>query len=249
MTADPQWFANKAAVFADVISGVALIVSVMSVWYARAQARAAGIQAVEATRSRELSEHALGDQAQALLSQAENTAVALALAARSAAAAEESAKIAEQSIVQAREATQRSLRAYVTIDQILPLDQNADKAPREVSITVVNTGLTPARHLQVHYRVALLVDIPNSFAQYEEHYRTWMPTDIGRDQRRTVYGHFIGRDELLAGVADHSSKLIVHGGVRYTDMFSDEERLTEFCFIWDVHLLAFFPAGPANNVM
>ena len=255
MTADPQWFANNVAVAATVMSVLALGVAVISALYARrqasageVQARAALTQAEEATRSRKLSESALEAQAQALKSQAAATAQALALAERNAAAAEASADTAARSIAEAKESMHRSLRAYVTIDEILPIN-NLENAPRDISIIVINTGQTPARRLHVLYRVVLLDGVPQTFAEGDSHYLTWMPTDIGKNQHRTVYGQFLGREELLAKVVDPSFKFIVQGGIRYSDMFSDVEHTTEFCFIWDNRLRGFFPAGPANNII
>ena len=120
--------------------------------------------------------------------------------------------------------------------------------PKEVDVTVINTGQTPARRVEVLDCVWLLSEIPASFASLEREFREWMPTDLGKGQRRTVHSHFIGRDELLATVAENTTRLVVCGFTRYRDMLSDDERRTEFCFVWDQRLQGFYPAGPMNNV-
>ena len=66
---------------------------------------------------------------EAAKSQADQTSIALEIAERSAKAAEDSARTASQSITRAKESMQLTLRAYVTIDEILPVNQNAQKAP------------------------------------------------------------------------------------------------------------------------
>jgi len=234
-----------------------LIVAAMTGWYAyetrklrkgsdKAMADLSKHAEHAATASKESAEAAKAS-AGALGIQAQNTVKALEVAERNATAAEKSANTASESITLAKDSMRVSLRAYVTVEAILPVNQSG-QIPSEIGITVINTGQTPARHLEVLYRVVVLEEVPESFSLYADQYRTWMATDVGKDQRRTVFGRFFGRDELLAKVQEISMKLIVHGGIRYNDMFSDEQRMTEFCFVWDVRLQAFFPIGPANNL-
>lgn len=168
--------------------------------------------------------------------------------ARSIKASEETAKAASESVKTAQESMQRTLRAYVTVDSIVPRTKTAEGVPREVDISVINTGQTPARHVEVQHCAWLLENTPTSFSDFTDRFRTWMPTDLGQGQRRTVHSHFIGRDELLSTVVNNEFRFVVCGVVRYRDMLSDEERRTEFCFVWDQSLQGFYPAGPMNSV-
>jgi hypothetical protein len=107
MLTDPQWFANDTAVIVAVISGIALLVSGAAAVYSYRQARAAERQA-------RVAEETLRLQAQALKTQAEDTARALALAERSAAAMEASV-IAFKEVV---ESIDRNAAAARTLDSM-----------------------------------------------------------------------------------------------------------------------------------
>jgi hypothetical protein len=157
-------------------------------------------------------------------------------------------RASEEGIAVTRDATARTLRSYITVDEIKPSEKTSQGVPREVDIAVVNTGQTPARTVEVLSCLWLDREIPKSFAEYEARFRTWMPTDLGKDQRRTVHSHFIGTDEMLATATRTPNKLVVCGFARYRDMLSDDERRTEFCFAWDMRQQRFYPVGPMNNV-
>lgn len=73
--------------------------------------------------------------------------------ARSIAASESTAKASAASAAIAQAAMHRTLRAYVTVDRIEPRVKTADGNPREVDISVINTGQTPARNLCVGFSV------------------------------------------------------------------------------------------------
>jgi hypothetical protein len=109
-------------------------------------------------------------------------------------------------------------------------------------------GRLPASRLEIRHCTWLLDQVPTSFVQFSEKFRTWTPTIIGERQSRVVHSHFIGREELLAAVHDPLHRLVVCGIIVYRDMFSDEERQTNFCFVWDARLDAFYPAGPMNTI-
>jgi hypothetical protein len=219
---------------------------------------AARRQAIAADRQAKAAEETLEVQAKVIKSQGEDTRIALSLAERNAAASEESAKAAADSIAHARDSMQRTLRPYVTVQEITATrtvetptisDVDARKVPTEVEIRVINTGQTPACRLEVKYHVAVLDEIPQSFAEHAQHFRTWVPTDVGRDQIREVYGRFLGKDEILENVARNpSSRFLVYGAVVYQDMSSSAEHRTEFCHVWDVRVEKFFPIGPMNTL-
>jgi hypothetical protein len=63
-------------------------------------------------------------------------------------ASEETARSAAASAAIAQAAMERSLRAYVTVERPEPFNQNAAKIPHGVSVSVINTGQTPARKLE-----------------------------------------------------------------------------------------------------
>jgi type II secretory pathway pseudopilin PulG len=263
MAADPQWFANEVSAVAAGISVLALGASAVSVYYSRRQANAGEKQATEAAASRQISERALADQAAALKEQAENTARTFEIAARNAAAAEKSADHGAQSVELGRESMYRSLRAYVTIEGIEPSDWTGfpespesgviglQRIPEAALVTVTNTGQTPARHLEIQYNMDVLHEFPQTAAEYDQHYRGWMPTDLGCNQKRTVRTKIVGKgteDKLKSALDSSMSKLLVFGRIKYLDMFSDIENVTEFCFVYDTRRELFVPAGPVNSV-
>jgi len=114
----------------------------------------------------------------------------------------------------------------------------------------VNTGQTPARHVEIQYNMDVVEDLPKAAAEYDQHYRAWMPTDLGCNQKRTVRARLIkGLQEKLRSAADNPHyKLSVFGRVKYLDMFSDLENVTEFCFVYDARQEHFVPAGSVNSV-
>jgi hypothetical protein len=236
---------------------VALILAFAAIVVSILARKAAHRQAVAAERQATASEWTFDLQSAALREQAKDTRIALSLAERNASAAESSAKVVADSIVQTRESMQKTLRPYVTVFEIKPKETTgysglitnleSGGVPTEVEITVVNNGQTPARQLKVYYDVAVLDDTPQSFNEHADGLRSWMATDIGKDQTRSVYGRFVGRQDILESVVvDGSKKFTVYGAVTYQDMFSNEEHRTAFCHVWATRLQKFFPAGPMN---
>jgi hypothetical protein len=237
-----------------VVAIFALVIAALAWYENKRSADAAERQATEAEKTRQL-------QAGALKSQADDTSKALDIAMRNTDAAERSALHASDSVQLGRESLHRSLRPYVTIEEISPgpgiiaripqsaIDVNIYRVPREASITVINTGQTPACHLEIQYCMDVLDHYPQTSGEYDQQYRGWMPTDLGHNQTRTVLAKIIGKDETLEPIASQfMRKLLVFGRVKYRDMFSDDDHVTEFCFIYDVRREQFVPAGPVNSV-
>lgn len=158
-----------------------------------------------------------------------------------------------ESIRQQAEATRMALRPYVTVDEIRVRDRSPHGNPMQVAITVINSGQTPARHLEVLHRAAVLPSVPQNLPAGVAGFTRWAPTDIGRDQRRTTYCGFVGKDEVLDRLLDGQGGeprdwFIVYGTVQYRDTFSEDDRKTDFCFVWDNRLAAFYPIGPMNSL-
>ncbi len=201
MIADPQGFANQIATIAAVTSVIALIASVISIWYARTQCKAAA----EGTRSREFGERTVQAQADALKMQAEDFGKALTQAERSAAASEASARAADKSVAAVKESMQRTLRAYVTLDEASVVEFYGQKVPLDIRIALINTGQTPARKLEVLYHFAVLAEVPESFEAHRDQYKSWTPSDIGKDQRRMVFARLFCKQEELQQVLQFSA--------------------------------------------
>lgn len=72
-----------------------------------------------------------------------------------------------------------------------------------------------------------------------------MPSNLGKDQRRTVHGQFLPHDKDLA---NPDLIPVVCGEIYYSDMLSDEPRVTEFCYVWDHNLKGFYPAARMNRI-
>ena len=257
-----DWLANTWHYFLEAVltypaNSITLLLAIAAILTSILAWRAAHRQALAAERQATASERALDLLGAAFKQQLEATTIALSLAERNASAAEASAKVAADSIVQARESMQKTLRPYVTVFEVKPKEtssysgiitnQESGGVPSEVEITVVNNGQTPARQLKVYYHVAVLDDTPQSLNEHADDFRSWMATDIGKDQTRSVYGRFFGSKEILERVViDASQKFTVYGAVTYQDMFSNEEHRTEFCHVWAARLKKFVPVGPMN---
>ena len=257
-----DWLANTWHYFLEAVrshpaNSITLLLAFAAIVISIFAWKAAHRQAVAAERQAKASERTLDLEAAALKEQLEGTRIALSLAERNASAAESSAKVAADSIVQARESMQKTLRPYVTVFEIKPKETisysglitnlESGGVPSEVEIIVVNNGQTPARQLKVYYHVAVLDDTPQSFNEHADDFRSCMATDIGKDQTRSVYGRFFGSEETLERVViDASKKFTVCGAVTYQDMFSNEEHRTEFCHVWATRLKKFVPVGPMN---
>jgi hypothetical protein len=251
------WNYLLEAVRGQPLNFVTLILAFAAIVVSIRTRKAAHRQAVAAERQATASERTIDLQASALKELARDTRTALSLAERNASAAESSAKVAADSIVQARESMQKTLRPYVTVLEIKPKETSSYSGiitnlepgvvPTEVEITVVNNGQTPARQLKVHYHVVVLGDTPQSFNEHSDDFSSWMGTDIGKDQTRSLYGRFVGSTEVLESVViDETKKFTVYGAVTYQDMFSKEEHRTEFCHVWATRLKKFLPLGPMN---
>ena len=167
--------------------------------------------------------------------------------------ADSSLRLAIQGVQEQVQMNRRLLRPYVTVFEITNGEMTAQRVPREAVMTVLNTGQTPATHLEIlHYVfVCELADpLPHSIEAVADELRTWMATDIGKDQKRTVPGRYFAPDaeEKLAHIRDHTYQFVVCGVVRYLDIFSAEPHSTEFCFVWDPRLEKFNPSGPLNRM-
>jgi hypothetical protein len=157
--------------FTLVFAVVAILISILAWRASHRQAKAGERQATAAETQLDVQAKALQSQAEAIKAQAEDTASALELSERSADAAEKSASYAAQSIEVGRESMYRSLRAYVTIDNVEPAEWmnflktspdilGSDKMPEHALVTVVNTGQTPARHVEIQYNMDSLRNSP-----------------------------------------------------------------------------------------
>jgi len=126
-----------------VFSALAFIVSLRSLKMNRRQAEASRTQAGEATLSRQLNEKTLTIQAEALRAQGDDTSKALAIAERS-------AKAAEESVRTALTALETAERPWVIVSQVMVVQRDeSNRAPMLVKTVFKNSGRMPALYLEV----------------------------------------------------------------------------------------------------
>jgi hypothetical protein len=170
--------------------------------------------------------------------------------AKAIAASEETARSATASAAIAQAAMERSLRAYVTVERPEPFNQNAAKIPHDVNVTMINTGQTPARKLEIFccFGVRDEHDLPKGFDAERDSLRKWNQTDIGKDQRRTIFEQYLKEADFKA-IQEFSKLLVVFGAVRDHGMFSEQDRVTEFSYAWDVNRQHFSSVGEMNAII
>ena len=163
-------------------------------------------------------------------------------AGRSAAAAEKSAAIA-------REAMQRTLRAYVVVKEIKFFISDLG-LPRSVTVRIVNTGQTPSQSQYCFCKVERLdlMPIKSEFdiKQNPHDIRDVLGIDQTRDITREITYPSIS-DAAIAAIK--TQELVLHGLIKYQDIFSDEPHFTAFCYVFDFQYSEWVPRGPLNYVL
>ena len=169
--------------------------------------------------------------------------------ARAVVAAETSALAATRAIETSQEAMRLTLRAYLTVGEIQPLDHDDQQIPRSVRITIVNTGQTPASSQEIFYNFGVRNEWPKEFDVDTDRYATLMCAVIGRDQERSVVAKEPSTEAEQKLIVAGSAFLMAYGCVKYFDMFEiDTPRYTEFSYAWDQGRELFYPVGPMNGV-
>jgi hypothetical protein len=228
-------------------AGIALVVSALCAWLTRNQAIAAQVLAKEAsrlaeeaTRVREFTVHTLGAQADALQQEARENRDALAIAERSARAAEESARAT-------RMLAESGQRAYVGLGamQVVRSDLSLG-SPTAVRCEIRNTGKTPAFALCSAQWLRLLAELP---AEPEYTGMETMPSsDLGPGSVQTS-------DTSLAPLDAHTTQLLrnrevtvfLYGISRYTDVFG-MARQTHWAFYWNPEKRQFTRCAHHNDM-
>jgi hypothetical protein len=222
MFTDPQWFANAVAVAAALVSGIALCVSGVSVWYARRQTAAAERQANEATASRKLAEKAMADQAEALRRQSEFAERSSEAARRSATAAEESARLAAH-----------SQRAWLTISgKREELYQGIGDGQDQFSLVVMltNSGQTPATEVVLTQHIRY--ECPAGAFHEEPCAEVHCPSIGATGETRISSVLKIPTRQQLEEMKRIKHDVEVRGSANYRDVFG-ELRATSWHYIWD----------------
>jgi hypothetical protein len=169
--------------------------------------------------------------------------------AKSIKASNATARAAAASVEVAQEAMRRSLRAYVTVQSVNPSMRDAQQIPRAVELILVNTGQTPAIRPELLYHITVLASAPEG--QFDpngpEYYKS-LRADLGRDQTIRLHREKYPDDPELEGIRNRSRFMMIYGALRYRDMFTDVERITEFCYGYDTLSQQFNPVGPMNRV-
>jgi hypothetical protein len=242
--------------FSLLFAVMALIISIRALRHNRRQADAAVVQAREATASRQISENALATQAEALKTQAEDTARALKLAAKSAEGTEQtaqalksqvdistraldiaarSASAAEESATATKNLVQSGLRAWVHVKSHR-VPGTSEALPTGLITLIENKGRTPAQDLTVHQDYLVSRDVfPEKPVYRDSLYASRGP--LAPD------GFFEVNTDIPVIQFDRNQKqemndgtlcLYVFGYVRYKDVFHGAVwRTTRWCLMWD----------------
>jgi hypothetical protein len=211
MQADAAWYANNIAVAAAIISAVALVVSFVSAWFSHRQTSAAERQA-------KAGEETVRLQADAVQSQTQNTSQALNIAARSAQAAEDSAR-------STRVLAQLAQRPWIVLEPPTASEvQSSDHVGYSIAVgaTLRNSGLTPAFDVRATSQLGQWA-LPVSQWPLEE--STAAGIVIGANL--PLYVHpttILVSNEHLQEVSDGLRVLLFFGECVYKDVFGQGHR-------------------------
>jgi|SRR5579862_8500368 len=235
MPADAAWYANNVAVLAAGISVVALGVSILSVRYARRQTGASERQARAA-------EETLRLQAEALAAQAHDTAEALAVAGRSAKAAEDSAS-------SARTLVEVGQRAWVVLEPPqISETQSGDYGGSTVSVraNLRNLGATPALDVRAAFRL-LPWAIPSGAVVTPTPEGPGISLGPNVPLLATPPSLSI-RNAQLAEINQHRQVVLFWGECTYQDVFGRPHR-TRWCLQCLLGQQSFAPYGDDLNTI
>ena len=149
---------------------------------------------------------------------------------RTADAAVEQAKAANEAVVNAQETAKRQSRAYLSIDPKLVLNW---RQPRHlgVSFDLHNHGETVGRHVSYLFDMAISdADLPNGL-KFPPPTRSYNPDNSIFPRATTPTRLFFDRalTEKEIATVETDRRVWIWGSLTYQDVF-DERRITEFCF-------------------
>lgn len=168
--------------------------------------------------------------------------------------AEQNAQAAQQSAATARESMGRSLRAYVIVDELKVVNKLENiLLPVGVTIVITNAGQVPAcdTYIECHAGVVFLQtdDCPGRYENDESIKQ--MRGVIGRDQKRDLdFGFteaFVRRHE--PSLTFGRCQLQLRGSIKYLDVVANQQRQTDFNFVWHAQRGYFVPADSNGNAM
>ena len=221
-------------------AAVAVVVSALCAWLTWNQAMASRRLAAEASRVRELTLQTLGAQAEALHQEARQNRDALAIAERSARAAEESARAT-------RMLAESGQRAYVGLGamQVVRSDLSVG-SPTAVRCEIRNTGKTPAFALCSAQWLRPLAQLP---AEPEYTGMETMPSsDLGPGSVQTSDIASPALDAHTAqSLRNRELTVFLYGISRYTDVFG-MVRQTRWAFYWNPEKRQFTRCAHHNDL-
>lgn len=162
------------------------------------------------------------------------------------------AEAAVKSVEFARESMVRNLRAYITVENVHADIGNHARSGRLYSfnIVILNTGQTPARDVTVKYAHLLNNDNPNASTLANCKLHSHFAGTLGKEH------HEIARLQMDSNdnpTLDHwwsnaeTVTMVIFGEIRYRDMLTDEEHITQFCYKFQPGP-QFYPYGPFNTI-
>jgi hypothetical protein len=160
-------------------------------------------------------------------------------ARKSANAAIVAAEAAVQANIDTREVSQRQLRAYVTLDDIRPVNigrPNHTDDDLRIYIRWKNAGQTPARNIRWDVNHGVFNVVPADFDFPPSKSAGIRQATMGPGQITRDISHLVaGVDASNAGFRD--DVILVWGWIEYSDAFNGTPRhRTEFCVAIDITL-------------
>jgi hypothetical protein len=217
-------------------NAITLLIAAAAFVYARISAKAARDQAVEAKRSREVSERALHTQIHSLTKQAEDGAKMAAIAKESASAAKKSAEAAEQTVQVMRLISETDLRAWVQVQNHktnIVGRMNVGPIPQYLVTSISNGGRTPALNLTIFQSFLVL---EGSFPE-EPDYLDQLTASSGPLGAGVSFEHKTDISLLPqqeGEINDGALFLYVYGYAKYHDIFeTDNWHYTKWCLAFD----------------
>jgi hypothetical protein len=166
---------------------------------------------------------------------------------------EANANAAQKSVSIAQQQMERTLRPYVIVDGLVITKQLHNFFPLDVSIVITNSGQTPATETVIECVAGietLVTEVSPGGYEHDGDIKQ-LKGIVGQGQRRELR---FGFTESFINNHNESlnfgrKQLLLRGSIKYKDVIANQNRRTDFNYVWHSQRGYFTPVDEMGNTM
>jgi hypothetical protein len=161
-------------------------------------------------------------------------------------AAERNATAAENAVSVSTLSMQRSLRAYIVVDNIIGINRDNHSIFLDSKLTIKNAGQIPATNVSILHLYAFSADFPSPLSSPP----AGRPLGIMAkdDKRELTLGWSTDVVSNQPQIMSSALSIYVYGVIRYNDGVSDVMRETEYAYTWAYQSGGFRPINERTRI-